>query len=128
MSNVLIKGMEMPVDCWECKFKSDSPYCSVMGRDVEPYLGVCRPEWCPLVGPMRVLPAEGMINRQVIVLIPDVGAYEGRVVQHIVEDTKMDPRYDIMSTLGVEFRWDAEQVSIKDIFDVLMSFDKEAKP
>lgn len=125
--SVLIKGMEMPRCCVDCQLEDNELWCLAASRPSEWYEDI-RPDWCPLVGPMRALPTEGMINRQVIVLIPNVGAYEGRVVQHIVEDTKMDPRYDIMATLGVEFRWDAEQVSSKDISDVLMSFDKEVTP
>ena len=46
--SVVIPGMEMPKNCWECPcFVSDGWFCNL---DDE-YRDVCdgRPDWCPLV-------------------------------------------------------------------------------
>lgn len=43
--NVLIKGMEMPENCYDCKFECEN-LCCVIGRRTE---SLDRPEWCPLV-------------------------------------------------------------------------------
>ena len=45
MSNVLIKGMEMPENCYDCKFECEN-LCCVIGRRTE---SLDRPDWCPLV-------------------------------------------------------------------------------
>lgn len=44
MSNVLIKNMEMPEKCYDCKFECEN-LCCVIGRRTE---SLDRPEWCPL--------------------------------------------------------------------------------
>lgn len=51
MSDILIKGMEMPQNCDKCKFQSDSRlYCDAMPYN---FCGntddISRPDWCPLV-------------------------------------------------------------------------------
>lgn len=49
MSNVLIKGMEMPENCCDCDFESyprANHYCQLVMRGIE---SLDRPEWCPLV-------------------------------------------------------------------------------
>lgn len=53
MSDILIKGMEMPQKCGQCKlFHAEHPmYClAVEGhRTVGAPYGMPRPDWCPLV-------------------------------------------------------------------------------
>ena len=53
MSDILIKGMEMPQKCGQCKlFHAEYPmYCmAVKGyRTVGAPYGMSRPDWCPLV-------------------------------------------------------------------------------
>lgn len=53
MSSVLIRGMEMPQKCGQCKlFHAENPmYCiAVEGhRTVGAPYGMPRPDWCPLV-------------------------------------------------------------------------------
>lgn len=43
--SVLIKGIEMPENCYDCKFECEN-LCCVIGRRTE---SLDRPEWCPLV-------------------------------------------------------------------------------
>lgn len=43
--SVLIKGMEMPENCYDCKFECEN-LCCVTGRRTE---SLDRPEWCPFV-------------------------------------------------------------------------------
>lgn len=53
MSSVLIRGMEMPQKCGQCKlFHAEQPmYCIVDKnyRTVGAPYGMPRPDWCPLV-------------------------------------------------------------------------------
>lgn len=45
--SILIKGMEMPENCGECRFDlgQSGCFCCITQRPVEP---IDRPEWCPL--------------------------------------------------------------------------------
>ena len=50
--SVLVKGMEMPENCYQCRFyNSPCAQCKIIGRT---YMNTSnqpsiRPEWCPLV-------------------------------------------------------------------------------
>lgn len=47
--NVLIKGMEMPENCYDCLLQGSRGVCLVTGKEVESKQFDCRPEWCPIV-------------------------------------------------------------------------------
>lgn len=53
--SVLIKGMKMPTNCFDCSYRFDTPggaYCITLDKDFEEGVDIyetSRPEWCPLV-------------------------------------------------------------------------------
>ena len=50
MSEVIVQ-MEMPLNCWECKFRKPMGICPITVRYVLDDAGRNhRPDWCPIVG------------------------------------------------------------------------------
>lgn len=47
MPDVIIKGMEMPPNCKECRLHADG-WCYAVEEQPLATLGICRPDWCPL--------------------------------------------------------------------------------
>lgn len=47
MPDVIIKGMEMPENCKECRLHADG-WCYAVEDQPFATLGICRPDWCPL--------------------------------------------------------------------------------
>lgn len=48
--SVLIKGMEMPEKCTECRMQTDEGFCSAMPKEFCGYVSdEKRSDWCPLV-------------------------------------------------------------------------------
>ena len=49
--SVLVKGMKMPENCWECRMTTDAGFCSAMPKEFCGYADdeLNRPKWCPLV-------------------------------------------------------------------------------
>lgn len=49
--SVLVKGMDMPEKCSECRMQTDEGFCSAMPEEFCGYVSdEKRSEWCPLVG------------------------------------------------------------------------------
>lgn len=55
MADILIRGMEMPATCWDCKLKVGFSACGLVtdhkdgGFFYRVHNGNPRPDWCPLV-------------------------------------------------------------------------------
>lgn len=55
MADILIRGMEMPATCWDCKLKVGFSACGRVtdhkggGFFYRVHNGNSRPDWCPLV-------------------------------------------------------------------------------
>lgn len=48
--SVIVKGMQMPPTCSECRMRTDYDFCSAMPKEFCGYTNdIRRPEWCPLV-------------------------------------------------------------------------------
>lgn len=48
--SVLVKGMDMPEKCSECRMQTDEGFCSAMPKEFCGYVSdEKRSEWCPLV-------------------------------------------------------------------------------
>ena len=87
MADILIRGMEMPRNCWECKFSSE--YDVVGGtalgclitmktkeRDDKP-----TPDWCPLIE----LPPHGDLIDRDALLVDDHQHYDYIADEYYVE-------------------------------------------
>lgn len=48
--SIMIKGMEMPDSCYDCRMRTDSYFCSAMPKEFCGYTDdIKRPDWCPLI-------------------------------------------------------------------------------
>ena len=50
--SVIVRGMEMPESCEECRMLTDAGFCSAKPKDFCGYASdffLIRPDWCPLV-------------------------------------------------------------------------------
>lgn len=48
--SVIVKGMEKPNSCYDCRMRTDSYFCSAMPKEFCGYTNdIKRPDWCPLI-------------------------------------------------------------------------------
>jgi len=48
--SVIIKGMEKPDSCYDCRMRTDSYFCSAKPKEFCGYTDdIKRPDWCPLI-------------------------------------------------------------------------------
>ena len=48
--SIIVRGMEMPTDCDECRMQTDEGFCSAMPKEFCGYVdGQKHPGWCPLI-------------------------------------------------------------------------------
>lgn len=48
--SIMIKDMEMPDSCYDCRMRTDSDFCSAMPKEFCGYTDdIKRPDWCPLI-------------------------------------------------------------------------------
>ena len=72
MADILIRGMEMPATCWNCKLKVGFSACGLVtdhkdgGFFYRVHEGKSRPDWCPLVplpeGHGRLIDADALFE------------------------------------------------------------------
>lgn len=56
--SVIVKGMEMPDSCYDCRMRTDGDFCSAMPKEFCGYTDdIKRPDWCPLIE----LPSHGRL-------------------------------------------------------------------
>lgn len=79
MSDVIIKGMEMPENCKECRLHADG-WCYAVEDQPFATLGICRPDWCPLcTAPEWISVEDRLPEAEDMVLVATVrgGVYYG---------------------------------------------------
>lgn len=73
MADVIIRGMEMPATCWNCKLKVGFSACGLVtdhkdgGFFYRVHEGNSRPDWCPILplpeGHGRLIDADALLEK-----------------------------------------------------------------